>query len=247
MSSSKIPINHVFTPRSHEVNSEMYISRPHHEKELKRAITGSKHAIVSGVSGTGKSWLCKKVAKDQKWNTKFANCANASRLGTITTEIINVLVPEGNQTQIGYSQSIAGEIGIPGIKGGATTNRSYNVSAMDDLEKAFRIARSNAGSSILVVVLDNLESIFSSKKLMQELGNILLLLDDQRYAVYRIKFLLVGIPSEIREYYHSLPNMEPVSNRLTEVPPLRSLSATQVKEFVNKGFNGQLLVGLNAQ
>ena len=222
----------------------MYIARPLHEKELKRAIQGSKHAIVSGVSGTGKSWLCKKVAKDEKWTTKFANCANASRLGSLTEEIINALIPDGSQNQVGYSQTLAGEVGIPGLKGGATTNRTYTLAASDELEKAFRTARALAGKNSLIVILDNLESIFSNKELMQELGNILLLLDDSRYAIYRVKFLLVGIPSEIREYFHCLPNLEPVSNRLTEVAPLRSLSASQVKNFVNKGFNGQLLVGL---
>jgi Cdc6-like AAA superfamily ATPase len=197
----------------------MYIARPLHEKELKRAIQGSKHAIVSGVSGTGKSWLCKKVAKDEKWTTKFANCANASRLGSLTKEIINALIPDGAQNQVGYSQTLAGEVGIPGLKGGATTNRSYILAASDELEKSFRTARSLAGNNPLIVILDNLESIFSNKKLMQELGNILLLLDDSRYATYRVKFLLVGIPSEIREYFHCLPNLEPVSNRLTEVAP----------------------------
>jgi hypothetical protein len=57
MSTPKPKINQVFTPRKAIVNPAMYIPRPQLEKELKRAIEGSLHSILTGESGSGKSWL----------------------------------------------------------------------------------------------------------------------------------------------------------------------------------------------
>lgn len=56
---SKLKPEEVFTPRSPEVNSEMYIARPDLEKALKNALRSSLHVIIHGESGTGKSWLYK--------------------------------------------------------------------------------------------------------------------------------------------------------------------------------------------
>jgi hypothetical protein len=240
---SRIPINEVFTPRSHDVNPDMYIPRPLHEKELRRAISGSMHTIVSGSSGTGKSWLCKKVAKDERWVVKVANCANASRFNSLTEEVCNALIPVGEMENTSYSRILKAEAGVV-MKGGVDTSREFEVFRMERLERAFLIARKQAGRSILVVVLDNLEAIFQDVNLMRELANLILLLDDDRYARYEVKLLIVGIPSEIREYYHVLPDLEPVANRLTEIPPLRSLSSKQVRELVRRGFQNELLVEL---
>jgi Cdc6-like AAA superfamily ATPase len=80
-------ISDVFTPRNESVNKEMYISRGDHEKNLFRSIKGSMHSFLSGESGTGKSWLYKKVFSEKKINFKAVNCANASRQGSITDEI----------------------------------------------------------------------------------------------------------------------------------------------------------------
>jgi type IV secretory pathway ATPase VirB11/archaellum biosynthesis ATPase len=55
MSPFRKKIKEVFTPRSAEVNEAMYIPRPHHQKELKRAVEGSMHAVLCGESGSGKS------------------------------------------------------------------------------------------------------------------------------------------------------------------------------------------------
>lgn len=245
MKNNRIPINHVFTPRSSNVNPDMYIPRPDHERDLKRAIEGSMHTIVSGASGTGKSWLCKKVAHEQGWTTKFANCANASRLNSVTEELCQTLIPLGTQSQTGYRSSMEGGIGAIGLAGKIGTERTFTVAPQERLSLAFSSARSEAGSNRLIIVLDNLESIFSQKHLMQELGNILLLLDDARYAQYNLKFLLIGIPSEIREYYHKIPDLEPVSNRVSEITPLRSLSSLQVRQLIKAGFQNQLLVILD--
>jgi ATP-dependent protease Clp ATPase subunit len=90
-------VNQVFTPRNSEVNREIYISRPNHERELIRALQGSLHCLIFGHSGTGKSWLYKKILKDLDAHFVIANCANASRLGSITEEVFISVMPTGTK------------------------------------------------------------------------------------------------------------------------------------------------------
>ena len=162
---SGIPIDAVFTPRNHEVNEDMYIRREHHEKRLKRAVLGSMHTIVSGASGTGKSWLCKKVCKEESWKTRFANCANANRLGSITKEIYNCIIEQGTQIENAYEQEIDASVNTVVVKGGAKTKRTYTITSDEELEKAFSFLRKQAKSKHAVVVLDNLEAVFANKEL----------------------------------------------------------------------------------
>ena len=68
--SNRPPITDAFTPRGAEVNPEMYVHWPIHEKSLKRSVLGSVHTIVLGESGSGKSWLFKKVAADEGWTRR---------------------------------------------------------------------------------------------------------------------------------------------------------------------------------
>ena len=81
---------------------------------------------------------------------------------------------------------------------------------------------------------------------MEELGNIILLLDDPDYAEHDVKILIVGVPSEVVEYYQRIPNLEPVSNRLTELPPVSSLNWGQIEDLVRRGLVEHLKVSLSA-
>jgi hypothetical protein len=81
---------------------------------------------------------------------------------------------------------------------------------------------------------------------MEELGNIILLLDDPDYARHDIRMLIVGVPSEVVEYYQRIENLEPVTNRVTELPALTSLNWGQIEDFVQRGYVGHLKITLSA-
>ena len=230
----------VFTPRRAEVNTDMYISRPQLEKELARSVEGSLHTIISGESGNGKSWLYKKVSLDRNWKVFHGNFSNAARNGSLSEEIFNTMVPKGTKDWLEYEEHLNANLSAGFAKGGAQTKRKYIIKSTELVEKAFEVGRKEAGNSTAVLILDNLESIFQKSELMSELGNILLLLDDVRYAKYDINILIVGIPSNVVDYYQKIDNLEPVSNRVEELFHVQSLKKDQVEWFINKGFVEQL-------
>ena len=84
-------ITDVFTPRNHEVNLKMYVPRLEHETALLRAIQGTMHCLIFGESGNGKSWLYKKVLDQNKIIYVVANCANATRSGSIQKKYVHLL------------------------------------------------------------------------------------------------------------------------------------------------------------
>lgn len=81
---------------------------------------------------------------------------------------------------------------------------------------------------------------------MRELGDIITLLDDPNYSRHDVKLVLVGTPSELREYFEKTTNRNTVANRLVEIPEVGALKEDQTKQFVEKGFLQQLNVKFSA-
>jgi Cdc6-like AAA superfamily ATPase len=186
---SRKQINEVFTPRKSDVNADMYVERPIHEKSLSRALKRDSHTLVFGESGNGKSWLYKKVLESEGINYVVANCANASRAGSLTQEICKSIISPGTVSRLGYSEEKAAEINAYFAKGGVKHVSNYEIEDDEPLLRAFKLFN-QADPTKKIIVLDNLESIFSSSNLMDELADIVILLDDSRYAACNVNILI---------------------------------------------------------
>src|SRR4051812_6638650 len=103
MQSGKRP-EQVFTPRSAEVNEEMYVDRPEPQVALANALRGSMHIIIHGESGTGKSWFYKRVLERNHVSTVIANMANASRFKSLNAEFANLVQREEQAEKTGYTE-----------------------------------------------------------------------------------------------------------------------------------------------
>jgi hypothetical protein len=154
-------VSKVFTPGSATVNPAMYVDRPQHERDLKRAVKGSLHVVLSGESGGGKSWLYKHVAQKEGWKTFYANAGNAVRCGSLGA-IMALAVRRSNDREIvEFSQELEAGAKAFGFGGSGKAGRKYAVTPQEALLKAFRTAREKAGNRQAVMVVDNLEAIFS--------------------------------------------------------------------------------------
>lgn len=229
-------ITEVFTPRRSEINEAMYVHRPHFEKLILRSLKRNSHSLIFGESGNGKSWLFKKILSENNIPYVIANCANASRYNSITKEICNSLIETGTVLKLGFNEEKAAEIGAFFAKGALKHNGNYELTQEDPLLLAFKMFSENKNKK-KILVLDNLESIFRSEKLMIELANIIILLDDSRYAQYNINILIVGIPNGVIQYFRETKNVESVANRIQEVQRIPNLTFNQTEEIIQKGFS----------
>lgn len=119
------------------------------------------------------------------------------------------------------------------------TNK-YTVPAEDPLRAAIRLFRSQAGAGAAFLVFDNLERIFEKPSLMEELADIITLADDDAFLQHRVRFLIVGVPSGVREYFARTPSHRTVSNRLLERHEVSRMSQQEAETLVVKGFEGEL-------
>lgn len=233
-------VNQVFTPRRTEVNRDIYIDRPDLEKELRRSLQGSLNTIVYGESGSGKSWLFKKVLSDLGCYVATANCANALRFKSLTKEIQDVAGLEEPKRLASQEEEMTASANALFAEGGLTSRRLYEIAQGDPLMECFSAVRRSAGNAQAVLVIDNLEMIFTSSQLMDELASVITVLDDPKYAQYEVRLLLVGVPSEIKDYF--LRNHSSVANRLNEISEVSSLTRKQVAALVQKGYEELLRI-----
>jgi len=233
-------ITEIFTPRSSSVNNDMYIERKELEKKLYRSVHGSMHSFLFGESGNGKSWLYKKVLAEKNINHVVANCANASRKDSITDEIYSVCHVAGEVTKVAFKE--VKKVGVSAIgKAEVSSQEEYEIQQEDKLLLSFkRLAKNKKEKS--VIVLDNVETIFKNEELMDELADIIILLDDQRYAQYQVKFLIVGIPNKVIQYFSNVKNTTSIANRVEEIPKVSGLIYPQILDLIERGFEEYLRI-----
>jgi hypothetical protein len=237
-------INEVFTPRNQTVNNAMYIDRADHEKRLYRSVTGTMHSFLSGESGSGKSWLYKKVFKDKNINFISVNAANVSRKGSLTDEIFEKCFRSVKATKVGYKETK--KVGVSAIGTAELSHESeYIVNQYDKLLHCYENLYKSAGNRGTIIVLDNVETIFENEPLMGELSDILILLDDDDYAPFKVKFLLIAVPNEVLQYFSHAKNPSSVGNRINEIPRVTGLDSKQVLDFLERGFIKSLKVDID--
>ncbi|WP_404783874.1 AAA family ATPase [Altericista sp. CCNU0014] len=196
--------------------------------------------MIYGESGSGKTWLYKKVLKNLGVNVYIANLANASRLKSINAEFSNLVNREKQARQTGYSETKKADLSAGIASGGLQHQNQYSFSEKEPFEACLSHIRSLSGDGQAILVLDNLESIRSDQNLLTELANIITLLDDERYAFYKINILIVGVPGDLREYYQATPNLATVANRIRELPEVSRMTLEQCKYLINQGFIQEL-------
>lgn len=203
------------------------------------------HLVLYGDSGSGKSWLYKRVLEEKGIPYLIANVANASRLGSLTAELKNVVDRADGAKQTGYSERkhIEGDAVV--AKGGLSHEKHFVLRDLEPVEAAFAFLQAQANGEPAVLVFDNLESGFDHESLMKELADVIILLDDPRYAQYQIQLLIVGVPSGVREYFARTPTRRSVANRLQELPEVARLSRKQVDTLVRRGFVDELEYSVN--
>jgi hypothetical protein len=226
----------VFTPRASEVNKSMYVKRPELEAELKKGLRSGMHMLIHGESGSGKTWLYKSVLKDLGVEVYIANLANASRLKSINAEFLNLVNREQQPKKIAYNETKKSDISAGFASGGLQHQNQYMLGEMEPFEACLSRIRNLSGDKRAILVLDNLESITDNSSLLTELADIIILLDDSRYASYKVGLLIVGVPGDLREYYQATPNLATVANRIREIPEVSRMTLQECKDLIHQGF-----------
>lgn len=232
----------VFVPRSPIIVDQVYIPREKLERQLYRAIDGTKNVLLKGESGCGKSWLYKKVFKDNKIKYLVVDLSDASVEGNSIEKAVESALNIHNGKEYeeeSYTEVKGAEANTVIAKANLQTEHSYK--KIDTiLERAFKHL-SGLLKQKAVLVLDNLEHISDSDTLLTELNSILMKVDNSDFAKYNVKILVVGTPIGVDKFYRNVKNMDTISNRIEEIEEVKGLEKKeQISLFLNKTFVDQL-------
>ena len=236
---SKTP-EEVFTPKSGTINLDMYVERQGLEAALLDKINGDFNIIIHGESGSGKTWLYKKIFGQYDISYEIINLAQVARFQTLTNTIQKKVdkykkeyvtqVKRTNEVKL----SLIDKLLSLGIKEETITQLPEN----DPVESIFEILflSQNSSGKRSYLVLDNLESIFSDDTAMKELSSLIMLQDDIDFEHFNVRLLIVGVPNGIKDYFSRFAEGENIKNRLTEIPEVARLSSEECEVLLQKGF-----------
>lgn len=219
----KDKINDLFSSRD-KYDEKKYISRYVCEENFIRALRSGKCVLVRGISGSGKTWLTKHILKDSDY--ELINLAKANKADTIDICFAEKIGKIKTECEEALEGTIG--VGIVNSKGASTYKYSFN----EDLYVQF-LKKKNTE----YIVFDNFETIINNDKVINELGSIITLSDDEDIQNYNTKIILVGANSDIKKLFDRLPNYDTISNRIYELPEIKGFDYQECMGFIDSSFS----------
>lgn len=230
----------VFTPRSANINPKLYIPRPDLEEELAEGLTESQHLVLFGESGNGKSWLYKKVFKEQNVHYEVINLAQASSLGSLHSAFSDKLDRQQELEKESYELSKAGGVKPGGVGVDFEGTWTYVRGKQEPFERLLAYVRRTAKKRSAAIVFDNFEQVSSELDICKQIANCVVLLDDPMYSAYEVKIVIVGTPHGIDEILSRNGSIQTISSRLKEVPEVERMTKSEAQLLMRRGLEDLL-------
>ena len=226
----------IFNPRK-EYDPEMYIQRPDHEKQFKNALRNDLCILVHGQSGTGKTWLTRRVLLEEEYYFKQVNLASASTAKSISMCFQRIMAREKWNIRTRYSETKQASLKVPIADGGVSHTAEYapDIDYFLEFLKFMKHRAPNKGRK-RYIVFENFETIIDNEELIKELSNYIVLIDDDEVLKYNTKIIIVAATTDIQSYFQKASNINTIDNRVMELPEIRTLTTQQSFELVGRGF-----------
>lgn len=238
-SRSKRP-NEVFTPRSANVNSVMYVNRPEHENALRRGVQTGYNLVVFGDSGCGKSWLYKKVFEDEGIFYQIVDFSSAENVDDVDIQLLEIVSEYEEWSEKERKETRSADVKPAGMGVGGQSESTFEKNEKSPFARLLASIRMAAKKKTSYLVLENLEYILDRPDIVRKIQMMLLALDDPNIGRHNVQICLVGVPSEIKEILADGNRYQTISNRVYEVPELNRLDRQSVDLLVVRGLEQQL-------
>lgn len=228
----------VFTPRAARVNERMYISRENLEKSLLNAIGSTQNIIIHGESGCGKSWLFKKVFRENKIPYLTVNMANISRFESLNGALEERFskFKKFCETSSEEESNLSAE--FLGLGGSIKDVKTIETLHADPFDRCLEIVSLKKKEGF--IVFENLEWILKDESALRQISSTIILLDDEDYSKYKVRILLIGVPDDIQRYFQNNDYSQTISNRIVEIPEVERMSPNEAERLIRRGFEDLL-------
>jgi len=242
---SAVKISDVFVPRSPEVNYRSYVVRDYLEESLIEGVEGSNHLLLYGESGTGKSWLYKKVFQEKDIHYNIVDLALAAARSDLGAAL-RVTAEQQQPVKItGYKETKKASAKAVFAEGGLEHEKQYQMLDSDPFLECLKFTRAGAKKKKAVLVFDNFERILNKTELVEAFSNYLVLLDNPLYAKSNVKILIVGVPVDFGRFFSQVDHAHIVVNRVEELPEVDRFNDKEITKLVIMGFVNELKFNLD--
>lgn len=224
----------VFTPRSANV-TDMYVERPALEEALRGLYDTSEVCYLYGHSGSGKTWLYKKVFRTDDvyfYVIPLQDLTDDKSFDDLIRHHLSILgrrIESSTTTAIGARGGLAG-VGASAVK--STKSRPYERAPMDLL---LGTIREYAAERRAVLVFENVERGVRRPDVLNELTKIIMSVDHDNFAIHDVRVLLVGTVKDLISRISDLPDSAPILGRITTLPEVSRLSTSESRQLVEHG------------
>ncbi|WP_291843978.1 AAA family ATPase [Maricaulis sp.] len=226
----------VFTPRSADINPKMYVERPSQEKSVRQALLRDSNFFMHGESGSGKSWLYKKIFAEKRISYFVIDCSKATEAEGLRPAYLSLVRSLGVLKKTSVSDerlATADAIVVKGSQRQTTIKENFE---QDPLETLFAAVRSNSGKKQAFIIFDNFEHAINSPKKMEDIASAIIARDNSQYDYYNVRIAIVGVPDDIVSYFSKQNFSQTISNRIFELPEVGRLTGDQCKSIIERGF-----------
>lgn len=127
----------------------------------------------------------------------------------------------------------------------AVTGSVNKIDREEIIETCYAKLQQNAGGKYTYIVLDNLERISDKNQIKNEIVTLIQLLEDAELSKYKVRYLLVGIPSSLKEFFQEIEYFQPIATRIAEISKLNGFSNKELYMFINQTYIEKLHFNLN--
>ena len=154
---------------------------------------------------------------------------------------------QNNDVWVATKKTEKTESGFTAVfKAGEDRNVEYEKSEPDILESLLATLK-NRRARHKFLVFDNFEQVSTNRTILEEIAGLIIRLDNPRFSKFGVRFLFVGVVSDMKELIAHFDNAGTVSNRLTEIPEVRQLSIEEAGSLVKRGLVTKLRISFEIE
>ena len=233
----------VFTPRDSKVNRDMYVNREDIESRFKAALQTQHAVLIHGESGNGKTWLYKEFFSQNEvffvvvdLNTARADGFEKALQDAYISEPTDIKTKTSNTQSFGLRQVFSLE---------KAKTEEAEVADVSVFERLLREVRRLAGDKMAFIVFDNLEQIIDEENTLRRLADCIIRVDNERYAAYGVRLLIVGTPGDLREIIAKHGDTNTLTNRMRTLPEVGRMEDDEAQKILRRGFKDFLELEVN--
>lgn len=235
----------VFTPNTMiDKNKDMYINRPQLEQTILEKVKTNMNLIIQGESGSGKTWVTRKVLSDNGYYHRFVDLTVVASYGSLFSYFKDQLVHYKWRLVPSYleykNNLLKSEVAMYPLTKCDEQMEScyYHTEYLKFMKNKSRLKYRHANEDINksnFIILEHFDSISSNEKILTELTYFISLINEQNHT--NTHFIILSTNSNTLGCFDKIRNRSVITTNLSKPVCTQAFSYKETSSLILKGFD----------